>query len=246
MPTPVNHLPESTPLPADTETMKTFMGMLAHEMRTQVAGICTASTILLEERGSGKRLQQYLSHIKYSGEDLLHVLDNMMATATVGNGNLDITLKDTRVQLREWLKLHLRQYNLITAVRDIKLKTVVHRSVPEYITTDVIKLGQVLKNLIDNAIKHSPPNSYISITIHPLGDNRLLFQVTDQGVGIPEDKIHLLFQPFRQLDNGLAGTGLGLYISKLYATSLGGDVMIGSNHNSGTTFLLLITHKTDA
>ncbi len=203
MPTQVSHLPEPTPPPADTETMKIFMGMLAHEMRTQVAGICTASTILLEERGTGKRVQQYLSHIKYSGEDLLHVLDNMMATATVGNGNLDITLKYTRVQLREWLKFHLRQYNLITAVRDIKLKTVVHRSVTEYITTDVIKLGQVLKNLIDNAIKHSPSNSQISIVVHPLGDNRLIFQVTDQGVGIPEDKTHLLFSPSSKLITGL-------------------------------------------
>lgn len=245
MPTPLSYLPESTP-PTDAEAMKTFMGMLAHEMRTQIAGICTASTMLLEDRGRGKHLQHYLSHISNSGQNLLHVLDNMMATATVGNGKLDIKLQYTRVQLREWLKLHLQQYGLIAAVRDIKLKTAVQRTVPEYITTDVIKLGQVLKNLIDNAIKHSPSSTHISIAINPLSDNRLLFQVTDQGVGIPADKTHLLFQPFRQLDHGLAGTGLGLYISKLYATSLGGDVMIGSNDKRGTTFLFLITHKTNA
>lgn len=176
MPTPLNYLPESTP-PADAQAMKTFMGMLAHEMRTQIAGICTASTMLLEDRGSGKHLLHYLYHINNSSQNLLHVLNNMMATATVGNGKLDITLQYTRVQLREWLKLHLQQYGLITAVRDVKFKTEIQRTVPEYIITDAVKLGQVLKNLIDNAIKHSPSNTHISISINPLGDNRLLFQV---------------------------------------------------------------------
>jgi signal transduction histidine kinase len=240
-----NNLPESTP-PADAETMKTYMGMLAHEIRTQIAGICTASSMLLEDGAKGKHTGLYLSHINTVGHNVLNVLNNMMATATVGNGKLDITLQYTSIQLREWLKLHLQQYGLITAVRDIKLKTEVQRTVPEYITTDAIKLGQVLKNLIDNAIKHSPSNAHISIAVNPLGDNRLLFQVTDQGPGIPTDKTHLLFQPFRQLDQGLAGIGLGLYISKLYATSLGGDVMIGSNDKKGTTFLFLITHQTTA
>jgi signal transduction histidine kinase len=70
--------------------------------------------------------------------------------------------------------------------------------------------------------------------------------VSDQGRGIPTDKTHLLFQPFQLLDQGFAGTGLGLYISKLYATSLGGDIMLGSNDERGATFLLLISTQADA
>ncbi|SFE67626.1 Signal transduction histidine kinase [Chitinophaga sp. CF118] len=239
--------PPSESIPqTDTETMQTFMGMLAHEMRTQIAGICTASNMLLQEKGSTKNKGFYLSYINSMSLNVLHVLNNMMASTTVVDGKLDIKPMQTSIHIRKWLKSHIHQYDLITASRSIKIKTMARRTVPEYITTDVIKLGQILKNLIDNALKSAPTGTSISIYLNALGGDRLLFMIADQGRGIPEDKTHLLFQPFQLLDQGLAGTGLGLYISKLYATSLGGDIMLGSNDERGTTFLLLIATQADA
>jgi signal transduction histidine kinase len=231
---------------ANTETMQIFMGMLAHEMRTQIAGICTASNMLLQEKGSTKNKGFYLSYINSMSLNALHVLNNMMASTTIGVGKMEVKSMQTSIQIRKWLKSHIHQFDLITAPRSIKIKVSVRRAVPEYIITDAIKLGQILKNLIDNALKYAPTGTSISICLNLLSGNRLLFMVSDQGRGIPTDKTHLLFQPFQLLDQGFAGTGLGLYISKLYATSLGGDIMLGSNDERGATFLLLISTQADA
>ena len=233
--------------PADAQTMELFMGMLAHEMRTQIAGICTASNMLLQEKGSTRNKGFYLSYINCMSTNVLHVLNNMMTTASFADGKLEIKPMQTSIHIRKWLKSHIHQYDLITITMSIKIKVTVRRTVvPEYITTDAIKLGQILKNLIDNALKYAPTGTSISICLNLLSENRLLFMVSDQGRGIPTDKTHLLFQPFQLLDQGFAGTGLGLYISKLYATSLGGDIMLGSNDERGATFLLLISTQADA
>ncbi|WPQ66599.1 ATP-binding protein [Chitinophaga sancti] len=128
----------------------------------------------------------------------------------------------------------------MTATRSVKIKTNFRRTVPEYIITDEIKLGQILKNLIDNALKFAPSDTDILIHISSLGETRLLFQISNQGEGIPADKIPFLFQPFQPIDEGLGGMGLGLYISKLYAASLGGDLILANSDKKGTTFLFLI------
>jgi len=227
-------------IPANAETMQVFMGMLAHEMRTQIAGICTASSILLHEKESRKNKNFYLSHINSMSVNVLHVLNNMMATSTVEGGKLALKTLPKRIQIRQWLKDQIQHYKLITAIRCVKIKVNFRRTVPEYITTDEVKLGQILKNLINNALKFAPANTNICIYICSLREDCLFFQISDSGQGIPADKIPLLFQPFQSIDEGLGGMGLGLYISKLYAKSLGGDLMLSKSDKSGTTFLFLI------
>ncbi|WP_440135708.1 sensor histidine kinase [Chitinophaga sancti] len=229
--------------PADLETMHRFMGMLAHEMRTQIAGICTASKMLLNEKDSRKDTDFYLSHINSMGINVLHVLNNMMATSNIQDGKLAIKMLSKRIHLRQWFKDQLQHYKVITATRSVKIKTNFRRTVPEYIITDEIKLGQIIKNLIDNALKYAPSGTDISIQISSLGEFRLLFQISDHGEGIPSDKIPFLFEPFQSIDEGLGGMGLGLYVSKLYAVSLGGDLILANNDSKGTTFLILINNQ---
>ena len=226
--------------PTDLEAMHRFMGMLAHEMRTQIAGICTASKMLLNEKDRRTDTEFYLSHINSMGINVLHVLNNMMATSNIQDGKLAIKMLSKRIQIRQWLKDQMHQYKLITATRSVKIKTNFRRTVPEYIITDEIKLGQIIKNPIDNALKFAPTGTDISIQISSLGESRLLFQISDHGEGIPTDKIPLLFEPFQSIDEGLGGMGLGLYISKLYAASLGGDLILANSGSKGTTFLFLI------
>ena len=89
-------------------------------------------------------------------------------------------------------------------------------------------------------MKFAPSGTDILIQISSLGETRLLFQISNHGEGIPADKIPFLFQPFQPIDEGLGGMGLGLYISKLYAASLGGDLILANSDKKGTTFLFLI------
>lgn len=93
-------MPNSTSsVSADTSTMQHFIGMLAHELRTQIAGICTASNILLEEEPNDSAF--YVSCINSMSLNVLQVLNNMMASATVGSGTLDIKPIVTNIQIRK-------------------------------------------------------------------------------------------------------------------------------------------------
>ncbi|OMP75288.1 sensor histidine kinase KdpD [[Flexibacter] sp. ATCC 35208] len=232
--------------PADIEAMQRFMGMLAHEMRTQIAGICTASKMLLNEKEYRKNTNFYLSHINCMSVNVLHVLNNMMATTTIGDGRLSTNIVSKRIQIRQWLKEQIQQYKLLTSTRSVKIRISLRRAVPEFIVTDEIKLGQILKNLIDNALKFAPSDTDVLVCISSLGETRLLFQISDHGEGIPADKIPFLFQPFHPIDEGLGRMGLGLYISKLYTSSLGGDLMLAKSDKKGTTFLFLIDTQCQA
>ena len=227
----------------DTPSTQLFIGMLAHEMRSQIAGICTVSKMLLSEKESKEDNCFYLSHINAMSMNVLHVLNNMMATSRVNSDNVAFKMFPARINIRQWLKLQIRQYDLISTLSSVKIKAHFRTTVPDYITTDEIKLGQIVKNLIDNAFKFAPAGTCISIVVSSLSDDRILFQITDHGKGIPAEKIHLLFQPFQSLEVGFTGTGLGLYVSKLYATLLGGDLLLDKNDKRGTSFLFMINSQ---
>lgn len=175
--------------------------------------------------------------------NVLQVLNNIMASATVGSGCLEIKPILTSIQIRKWLKSHIERYTTVTASRSIKIKLLVRCKVPQYINTDAVKLGQILRNLVDNALKASPHGSNITLFVNALGEGRILFEVIDQGQGISPDKVDLLFKPFQLMDLGYAGTGLGLYICKLYAELLGGDIKLTDTGKRGTTFLLSIKNQ---
>jgi signal transduction histidine kinase len=226
------------------ETAQLFIGMLTHELRTQIAGICTASSILLEKDCTDKGF--YLSCINSLSLNVLQVLNNMMASATLGCETLEIKPIITSIQLRKWLRSHIEQYETITASRSIKIKLLVRCKVPEYVNTDAVKLGQILRNLVDNALKAAPQGTNITLSVNVVEEGRILFEVIDHGEGIPADKVPLLFKPFQLLDLGYAGTGLGLYISKVYAELLGGDIKLVDTTKRGTTFLLSIKNQAHA
>lgn len=223
----------------NNQAANVFIGMLAHEIRTQIAGVCTASTMLLQEPENRNR-EIYLSHINMIGHDVLHVLNNMMSTAIIGESQFQIYPRSEKLPLREWLNGQLMQYDLAMVPKSIQFNVEIQGTVPDIIITDGTKLWQILKNLINNALKYAPPYSTISIIIRLLNTSQLNFSITDQGPGIPADKVPLLFQRFQAIDQGMAGNGLGLYISKQLAYYLGGDLLLESTGNTGTTFLLTI------
>ncbi|WPV67109.1 hypothetical protein [Chitinophaga sp. LS1] len=84
-------------------------------MRTQIAGICTASKMLLNEKECRKNTNFYLSHINCMSVNVLHVLNNMMATTTIGDGRLSTNIVSKRIQIRQWLKEQIQQYKLLTS-----------------------------------------------------------------------------------------------------------------------------------
>lgn len=235
----INH--PSEPIPSDTQAMEMFIGVLAHEIRSQIAAICTTSDIMLgDQKMEENERAEYLIIISSCSYSLLHVLDNMMTTEKFSKGKLDLNPLYSRFHFRNWLQSFIRQLDLITAPKAVKISVDINNNVPEYIVTDRVKLGQILQNLVSNAVKSTLPDTSIRLNVNLRSDKQLSFQVTDQGGGIAEDKLKMLFQPFQQVEKGRAGTGLGLYISRLCVTALGGEIMV-YGQNGGTTFMFYIT-----
>ncbi|GAA0527932.1 sensor histidine kinase [Chitinophaga japonensis] len=239
-----NH-PETAITATDTHTMETFIGILAHEIRSQIAAICSLSDIILyNQKMQATEQAECISAINATGYYALNVVENMTATAKYSNGRLDLDPHYKRFHFREWLKQLVQQFDRAVAAVSVKIRIDIANNVPENIITDQVKLGQVLYNLINNAIKFTRPATSINLNISLNRDKQLSFQVSDQGGGIAEDKLKFLFQPFKQLEKGRAGTGLGLYISHLCVTSLGGEIT-AFNENGGTTFSFFIPLRTE-
>jgi signal transduction histidine kinase len=233
--------PPLVPKPAvDIKSVNIFLGMLAHEMRSQISGIYTITNMLLQEEKDAENASYYLSHINSLSSNVLHVLNNMVTTTDIDSAGINLKANLSSIKIREWLRAHIRQYDLTVVGKVIKLKLRIKRNVPVYITSDAVKLGQILRNLIDNALKYAPDGTSIYIDLSAEGKKHLSIHVTNKGCIIPADKEHLLFRPFQVLDQGMAGMGLGLYVSKLYAATLGGDLVLGNN-TKGTTFSFLLS-----
>jgi len=141
------------------------MGMLAHEMKTSISGICMATNMLLQDKLGARDKQFYLSSINAMSLDVLHILNNMMTSSMVNAGKLEIKPILSAIHLKKWLKSYIDQQNTIVKSKLLSIKLTFNRKVPEYLTTDPIKLAQILKNLIDNAFRYSPVGSRISVFV---------------------------------------------------------------------------------
>lgn len=233
--------PPLAPKPTvDIKTINLFLGMLAHEMRSQISSIYTISNMLLHEKRGAENCSYYLSYINSLSSNVLHVLNNMVATTDIDSAGIKLKANRSNIKIREWLRSHVRQYDLTTVGKDIKIRLRIERNVPMYITSDAVKLGQILRNLVANALKYAPDGTSVYIDLSSEQKKHLSIHVTNKGSIIPADKAHLLFRPFQVLDQGMAGMGLGLYVSKLYAATLGGDLVLGNN-TKGTTFSFLLS-----
>ncbi|WPV65419.1 HAMP domain-containing sensor histidine kinase [Chitinophaga sp. LS1] len=223
--------PETTSL----QTIELFLGMFAHELRSQVAGTVQVCRYIRE----GKNKDIYLRALDRATLDTLLVLDNMLTTVKIRAGKLDITTVNESFQFKAWIHPLIRSFDDAAAIQRKDINLTLYPSLEEaFITTDKVKLGQIIQNLLTNALKFSYPNTCIAVKCHILLAG-LTIQVINQGMGIPPGKAATLFDPYEQLDKGLAGSGLGLYLSRLYSQALGGSLTVKSNHGN-TVFTLTI------
>jgi signal transduction histidine kinase len=125
---------------------------------------------------------------------------------------------------------------------DIKL-TLEHSATPVRVTADPDRLRQVVANLIDNAVKYSPDGGEISVRVTSEGEAGAI-EITDRGLGIPDDEHDRIFEKFYRLDpamtNGVGGSGLGLYISRSLVRQMGGELDVQSTHRVGSTFRITL------
>jgi PAS domain S-box-containing protein len=217
-----------------------FIGLVSHEMRTPLTVIIGAlHTILTEEtRLSVEERSQLLQDAVWEAESLSHLLSNL--------------LELSRAQ-SERLLLHRESINIEALVQDVFGRMIQQSSSHKFIMdvwsrlpkiyADPVRLEHILRNLLENAVKYSPRDSQITVSIKPEKES-LVVAVKDQGVGISLHDQEKLFKPFERLgfsqDITVKGVGLGLLVCKRLVEAHGGRVWVDSEPGRGATFLFTL------
>ncbi len=215
-----------------------FVSMASHEFRTPLSTIKSSASLIEKYEAldqTDKRLR-HVGKIKNSIDHLNDILDDFLSLARLEEGK--ISTDYSQIDILGLLKEVTEEMDsLLKEGQHIDCKTSFNRMIQS--EPKVIK--NILINLLSNAIKYSPENSQITINAN-YEDGFLLIDVTDQGMGIPEEDQSDLFERFFRAKNAqnIQGTGLGLHIVQKYVDLLNGIITFESKENQGTTFSVKI------
>ncbi|HEY7746326.1 MAG TPA: response regulator [Desulfuromonadales bacterium] len=223
-----------------------FLANMSHELRTPLNSLLILSRDLMENRDGNLLSQQVESAevIHNSGVDLLNLINDILDLAKIEAGRMDLfedelALSDLADALKSRFLPQARKKGIVLHVH-------LEDDAPEAIRTDRQRLEQVLNNLVANAVKFTAEGS-VEIAFAAAADAspaqpELVVRVRDTGIGIPADKLHGIFEAFKQGESGTSrrygGTGLGLAISRNLAGLLGGTITVESAVGTGSTFTL--------
>ncbi len=216
-----------------------FLANMSHELRTPLNAILGFSALMRRDPNTTTTQEENLQTIHRSGEHLLTLINDVLQMSKIEAGQT--TLYPEHFDLFGLLKAAEDMFRLRAANRDLQLMFERTDDVPRYVYADESKLRQVLLNLISNAIKFTDEGG---VTVR-IGYNdetdpaRLLFEVEDTGVGIPQTELNQLFDPFVQTSSGQnteEGTGLGLAISQQFVQLMGGEIEVLSKVGKGSLF----------
>lgn len=224
-----------------------FLAQMSHEIRTPLNGLTGFASLLSTPSLTKEQREKYIGIIQNRSTHLLRVVNDLIDLSKLESNNLILSLEV--IYLPTLLKELIEYYHpkrLLQNKKDLELHWNIQGN--ETITTDPTRLRQILINLLDNAIKYTPEGS-IHLSAHVKEDDAL-FKVTDTGIGIPQEKQHLLFQQHVDIQNYLSnehkGAGLGLSIAKSIVEYMNGNLWFTSKEHEGTTFAFTLPVTTSA
>jgi signal transduction histidine kinase/CheY-like chemotaxis protein len=224
-----------------------FLASMSHELRTPLNAIIGFSRLVMRRSRDVLPTRQYenLEKILVSAEHLLALINDILDLSKIEAGRVEV--RPVAFDVEPLVDLCLRTVEPLVRSEQVHLVKVVDADLPRF-HTDPDKVKQILINLLSNAIKFTDEGT-ITVAVARRGHDVTL-AVADPGIGIPADKLDLIFEEFRQVDSTNTrkhgGTGLGLAISRRFARLLGGDLTVASTPGVGSVFTLRLPARYEA
>ena len=220
-----------------------FLANMSHELRTPLNSTLILAKLLADNKDGNLTAEQvkFAQTIAGAGNDLLALINDILDLSKIEAGKVEVQIEPVLVsRLVESLNANFQP---AAQQKGISFSTEIEPGTPQRIESDAQRVGQILNNLLSNALKFTAAGE-VSLRIAPDGDGMLSFAVRDSGIGIAEHQQEIIFEAFRQADGSThrkyGGTGLGLSISRDLARLLGGDITVRSTPGEGSVFTLTL------
>ena len=213
-----------------------FLSRMSHELRTPLNAILGFGQLIDMDAEASGADRDNVREILHAGQHLLELINEVLDLSRIEAGKLDITMEGIHVkglldECNALIKPLFERQNLIFSQANQDIADC-------YIMADKVRIKQAMLNLLSNAIKYNKPGGSISLEVATTDNNKIRICVTDTGLGIPEDKQGLLFEPFERFgtDYKIEGTGIGLALTRRLVELMGGQIGFTSQLGQGSTF----------
>ncbi|MDR0456648.1 MAG: response regulator [Treponema sp.] len=223
----------------ESRQKSSFLANMSHEIRTPMNAIIGMTDLLLYEP-LNRRQMSFVNDIKVSARSLLSIINDILDLSKIESGKLELNPVD--YDFHALLDNILSMFNYVARKKNLEVRFETEGEMPDYLYGDDIRLKQVLINIFGNAVKYTE-KGYVKLKVSA-ADGNLTFEIRDTGMGIRKEDLSKLFNTFQRVETAknrsIVGTGLGLSISKSFVEMMGGKILVDSEYEQGSVFIVIV------